>query len=168
MNETLPIVVLIALSIADAFPGCGHPPHPPPPQARETQDDVVPSATVATQSDAMSPIASAAPSATPSAMASAQIAGGCPPKLDDLVGKTVTLRGEQIRSKQPTVCGADVEGFDSNGGKQVQVTGVIRRYEIKPRAKGEPIVASRGPGVYYSIVDPTTGRLAVTVLVTPQ
>ncbi|MCA9598243.1 MAG: hypothetical protein KC776_33255 [Myxococcales bacterium] len=85
---------------------------------------------------------------------------GCPADLDARVGTVVTLVGEQSRTKIPTVCGVDVDGDYDLSDEVVRVTGRLRRYVVPPPTPGEPIVAGRGPGTYYSIQDPTTGQLA--------
>ena len=79
--------------------------------------------------------------------------------LDAHVGKTVTLIGPQTRTKQPTVCGADVEGDYELSDKVVRVTGVLARTVVDNVDEREQ-VATRGPGVYYSVEDPKTKRLA--------
>jgi hypothetical protein len=79
--------------------------------------------------------------------------------LSSLVGRPVELIGVLTRSKIPTVCGVDVEEDDELSDQLVVVRGVLARREVQPRAPGAPIVASRGPGVYYSLRTPE-GRLA--------
>lgn len=75
------------------------------------------------------------------------------------VGKLVTLDGVVENSKIPTLLGVDVEETSLRGARAV-ATGRLERYTIAPRGPDEPIVASRGPGTYYRLVDPQTGRLA--------
>ncbi len=85
---------------------------------------------------------------------------GCPRDLDALVGKVITLVGVQTRTRQPTVCGVDVDGDYELSDQVVRVTGKLHRTVVKPRPPEEPIVATRGPGTYYSIVDTQTRELA--------
>ncbi|HMF44805.1 MAG TPA: hypothetical protein VKQ32_29225 [Polyangia bacterium] len=82
--------------------------------------------------------------------------------LDAYVGKVVTLVGVQTRTKQPTVCGVDVDGDYALSDKLVRVTGVLQRRVVPPYdpAPGMEIVATRGPGVYYSLVDEKQHQLA--------
>jgi hypothetical protein len=88
-------------------------------------------------------------------------------QVPSLVGKLVTLVGEQTRTKQPTVLGVDVDGDYSLSDETVQVTGILRRTVVErdPNEGAAPgeMVASRGAGTYYSIVDPETGTLAKPV-----
>jgi hypothetical protein len=86
---------------------------------------------------------------------------GTPVDLDALVGQEVTLIGVQTRTKIPSVCDIDVEGDYDLSDTVVFATGILQRTEVKPRGKGEPIVAWRGPGVYYSLTTPD-GGLATT------
>jgi len=79
------------------------------------------------------------------------------------VGKTVTVVGKQTRTKIPTVCDVDVDGAYDLSDKLVEATGVLER-RVVPKRTGGPIVASRGPGTYYRLVDPKTKRLAKTQL----
>jgi hypothetical protein len=85
----------------------------------------------------------------------------CPRDLKSHVGQTVGLVGTLTRTKIPTVCGVDVDGDDHLSDKQVIATGVLERYVV-PQRTGGPQVTSRGPGVYFRLVDETTGRLAKT------
>jgi hypothetical protein len=80
-------------------------------------------------------------------------------EVDGAVGKTVTLRGVLQRSKIPTVLGVDVAEVSALAGKTVLVTGRLERFTIEPPAKDEPLMATRGPGVYYRLVD-ESGKLS--------
>src|SRR4051794_38782316 len=51
-------------------------------------------------------------------------------ELGSHLGQTVTLRGIQARTKQPTVLGVDVDGEYALSDVEVEVTGVLKRYEI--------------------------------------
>lgn len=77
--------------------------------------------------------------------------------LASLVGKEVTLVGVQTRTKIPTVCGVDVDGDYEHSDTKVTATGILQRREVAPRGADEPIVASRGPGIYYSLHNPAGG-----------
>lgn len=81
------------------------------------------------------------------------------------VGREVTIIGVQTRTKLPTVCGVDVDGAYELSDRHVTVHGVLQRTVVGPRPPDAPIVASRGPGVYYAVIDPATGQLAKTTLV---
>lgn len=81
------------------------------------------------------------------------------------VGREVTVRGIQERTKVPTVCGIDVDGDDKLSDQRVTVQGVLRRYETLPHAPPPAPAAQwvgRSPGVYYDVVDPRTEQLAKT------
>jgi hypothetical protein len=89
-----------------------------------------------------------------------------PSQLDAAVGKLVTIVGEQTRTKVPTVLGVDVDGDYDLSDKRVRVTGILHRHVVEPREPDpdELPVATRGPGIYYSVVDPATNVLAKPVL----
>jgi hypothetical protein len=80
------------------------------------------------------------------------------------VGKLVTIVGVQTRTKTPTVVGVDVDGDYKLSDRRVRVTGILKQRVVEPRPKSEPIMASRGPGTYYYVVDPEGGKLARPVL----
>ena len=87
----------------------------------------------------------------------------CDPRaLDAHLGAVVTLVGVQTRTKQPTVCGADVDGDYALSDRTVRVTGVLHRTIVnRPEPKpGDEMVATRGSGTYYDVTDPKTGALA--------
>jgi hypothetical protein len=75
------------------------------------------------------------------------------------VGKVVTLDGVVENSKIPTLLDVDVAETALRGQRAV-ATGRLERYTIAPPDPKEPIAATRGPGTYYRLVDPQTGRLA--------
>lgn len=87
-------------------------------------------------------------------------------QLDAAVGKLVTIVGEQTRTKVPTVVGVDVDGDYELSDRRVRVTGILQRHVVEPREPDpeELAVATRGPGTYYSVVDPSTNTLAKPVL----
>lgn len=85
----------------------------------------------------------------------------CPPDLESLVGQQITLVGTQTRTKVPTVCNVDVDGDYLLSDLRVQASGVLERFEILPAVPGEPIRATRGPGVYFRLLD-VDGRIAST------
>lgn len=79
--------------------------------------------------------------------------------LDAYVGKVVTRVCVQTRSKQPAMCGVDVDGDYALSDRLVRATGVLGRRVI-PRRDEPTQVATRGPGTYYTLVDATTHQLA--------
>ena len=68
----------------------------------------------------------------------------------------VEVVGIQEPSKIPTVCGIDVDGPDQLAGRQVVARGILKRAVV---TDVDPYSANRGPGVYYSLVDPSGGAL---------
>jgi hypothetical protein len=78
------------------------------------------------------------------------------------VGKLVTVVGVQTRTKIPTVVGIDIDGDYALSDREVRATGRLERYVIAPPSPEEPIMATRSPGTYYSLIDPATGVLAKT------
>lgn len=120
------------------------------------------------------PAASAAPTASAIGVERAAPAGPAEPivvtdaeQVPALVGKLVTLVGKQTRTKQPTVLGVDVDEDYSLADETVRVTGIVRRWVVErdpnEGVPPEEMIATRGAGTYYSIVDPETGRLAKPV-----
>jgi hypothetical protein len=87
-----------------------------------------------------------------------------PSQREAAVGKLVTVVGVQTRTKAPTVAGVDIDADDALADKRVRVTGILHKKVVEPRPPSAPIVASRGPGTYYHLVDPKTGTLAKPVL----
>ena len=82
-------------------------------------------------------------------------------QLEAAVGQEVTIVGLQSRTKQPTVCGADVDGDYALSDREVTVRGILHRLVT---TDVDPMTANRGPGTFYSVVDPKTGELAKTTL----
>lgn len=82
-------------------------------------------------------------------------------QLEAAVDRQVTIVGVQTRAKIPTVCGVDVDGPYSFSDKKVVVRGVLRRTIV---TRINPMVANRGTGTFYSVVDPATGKLAAPSL----
>jgi hypothetical protein len=79
------------------------------------------------------------------------------------VDRNVTVIGVQTRTKQPTVNGVDVDGDWALAGRKVIAKGVLRRHVVRQHMEPEALlVASRGPGTYFSVIDPETGQLAKT------
>lgn len=72
-------------------------------------------------------------------------------QLAACVGKTVTLRGVVSRSKIPSILGVDVDAAYSLSDQVGVATGTLGTYTIRERGPDEPIVASKGPGTYYSL-----------------
>ena len=87
-------------------------------------------------------------------------------QLDAAVGKLVTIVGTQTRTKIPTVLGVDVDGDYELSDRRVQVSGILHRRTVEPKEPDpdELPVATRGPGTYYSVIDPATNTLAKPVL----
>ncbi len=85
-----------------------------------------------------------------------------PEQRDAAVGERVTIVGVQARTKVPTVLGVDIDGEYELSEQRVTATGVLERYVVKPRPPDAPAIAWRGPGTFYRLVDPETGRLAKT------
>lgn len=84
-----------------------------------------------------------------------------PGELDKHLGDLVTIVGEQTRTKIPTVLGVDVDGDHELSERRVRATGILQRRVVKPEdLEDGPIMASRGPGTYYSVIDPDTKHLA--------
>tara|TARA_R110002072_G_scaffold92541_2_gene205909 strand:- start:967 stop:1284 length:318 start_codon:yes stop_codon:yes gene_type:complete len=79
--------------------------------------------------------------------------------LASLVGHPVELVGVLARSKIPTLCGVDVHDAEELSGQRVVARGTLSRDEIHAPQPGAPIAAGRGPGVSYSLREPT-GALA--------
>lgn len=81
--------------------------------------------------------------------------------LEAYVGKVVTLVCVQTRTKQPTVCGVDVDGDYALSDRLVRATGTLQRRIVPPYdpPAGSEIVATRGPGTYYTLVNARTQEL---------
>jgi hypothetical protein len=90
-------------------------------------------------------------------------------QLDAVVGQRITLIGVQSRTKQPMVLGVDVDGDYALSDRRVRATGVLERRTVAPEPfdPDAPARTSRGPGTFYSLVDPQSGDLARTELARP-
>lgn len=87
-----------------------------------------------------------------------------PSQRQAAVGRHVTILGLQTRTKIPQVNGVDVDGDYELSDRRVRVDGILQKHVVEPRERDpdEPAIATRGPGTYYSVVDPKTGELART------
>lgn len=88
-------------------------------------------------------------------------------ELDASVGKLVTLQGTVENSRAATLRGVDVASESPDlRGQPATATGILRREHVTQEQLDRQKVAlggefaHRGPGTYYSLVDPRTGRLA--------
>jgi len=91
-------------------------------------------------------------------------------RLDQLpaaVGRYVTVRGPaEFNRKQPLILGVDVDADGLNPGiKEAEATGylqvtVVTKEDLAREEQSGKVAAHRGPGTYYSLVDPKTRRLA--------
>jgi hypothetical protein len=91
--------------------------------------------------------------------------------VDEAVGKWVRLEGTITNSKQPQIAGVDVDepsvpipgsAFRSVirvGGKPGWAEGVLERTVVRPEDVDNTF-ANRGAGVFYRLVDPSTGHTA--------
>lgn len=88
-------------------------------------------------------------------------------QVKDAVGQLVTLQGEVVNSKIPTILGVDVESFAPDlRGQQATATGILRQWTVTREeigAKGV-VSAGRGPGTYHRLVKVDTDE---TVQVQP-
>lgn len=121
------------------------------------------------------------PIAKPAARSSSEDQPDPPPQtvitdaahLSRHVGRVVTLRGVQSRSKIPYVLDVEVDGDYGLAEKSVEVTGRLSSHEVtqadvdafdEAQSK-QPFAAARPTvGTHYSLVDPETGELAHTRL----
>jgi hypothetical protein len=87
-----------------------------------------------------------------------------PSQRDAAAGKLVTVVGIQTRTRAVTVNGVDVDGDYDLSDRRVRATGTLHKRVVEPRKQSEPIVASRGPGTYYYLVNANGNGLAKTVL----
>lgn len=87
-------------------------------------------------------------------------------QVDAAVGKRVVIIGTQTRTKTPTVLGVDVDVDYELSDRRVKVSGILHRRIVEPKAPDpdELPIATRGPGTYYSVIDPATNTLAKPVL----
>lgn len=82
-----------------------------------------------------------------------------PTEVADHVGKVVLLRGVVTNSKIPTINGVEVDAPKyPEPDRVVEVMGRLDRYRIESSSDELP-VATRPPGVYYRLVDTSTGKL---------
>jgi hypothetical protein len=72
-------------------------------------------------------------------------------QLAACVGKRVTLRGVVSRSKIPSILGVDVDAAYALSDRLGVATGTLTTYTIPEREPGELVMASKGPGTYYSL-----------------
>ena len=87
-----------------------------------------------------------------------------PSQREAAVGKLVTVIGIQNWSKVATVVGVDVDGDYDFANRRVRATGTLHKRVVKPQPPSEPVMAMRGPGTYYYLVDPSGNGLAKPVL----
>jgi hypothetical protein len=80
-----------------------------------------------------------------------------PAEYADLVGKRVELVGTVTQSRVPQIGGVDVPELENHRGRNVKVTGVLRRSDVtqsqiaaeEQRLGGK--FAHRGAGTFYSL-----------------
>ena len=73
-------------------------------------------------------------------------------QLAACVGKRVTLRGVVSRTKIPSILGVDVDAAYELSDRVGVATGTLATYTIPEPDPNDPIVmASKGPGTYYSL-----------------
>jgi hypothetical protein len=101
-------------------------------------------------------------------------------QADDIprhLGKIVTLRGQQTRSKIPYVLGIVVDGDDRLADEIVEVTGRLGSYEttqaevdaFDARQREQPFAAPRpAVGTHYTLSDPATGEACKSRLWRPS
>lgn len=87
-------------------------------------------------------------------------------QLDAHVGELVTIRGEFMNTKIPTIIGVDVRSYNPDlHGQQAEATGVLQRWVVTPEEiDGGP---NRGPGVFYRLKDQATNDTAAVRPVSP-
>lgn len=84
-------------------------------------------------------------------------------KIDDNVGKLVTIKGEVTNTKIPSILGIDVESSEPDlRGKAATATGILKKWtvteeELKKQIEEKGIFANRGAGTFYRLADPKTG-----------
>lgn len=74
------------------------------------------------------------------------------PDFKQRVGQRIELEGIVTNTKCPQVQGVDAWELEDFRGQRVRVSGVLRQSVITA-ADIEPLVASRGPGTFYSLED---------------
>jgi hypothetical protein len=87
-----------------------------------------------------------------------------PSQREAAVGKSVVVIGVQTRTKQPQVNGVDVDGAYELSDKKVVARGVLEKTVVpeEPRSEDGLVVASRGAGTFYAVIDPATKQIAKT------
>ena len=91
-------------------------------------------------------------------------------QLKDYVGQLVTLQGEVSQSKIPQIIGADVAiDADDMPAGYAEATGVLFTWTVTAQSHAAMLVmgehvATRGPGIYYSVLIPTALSSARPVL----
>jgi hypothetical protein len=89
-----------------------------------------------------------------------------PGELDAAVDRLVTLRGTVTDTKIPTLVNVDIESEAPDlRGSAASATGILRRRvvtqaDIDRQTSEVGQFANRGPGTFYSLIDPSTGRVA--------
>jgi len=79
-------------------------------------------------------------------------------ELDAHVGRLVAVRGMvSERTKIPYIIGVEVGADDEIRGKEAYAVGILGRFE---QTKRTPMVASRGPGVHYTLYFDLRGKIA--------
>ncbi len=82
-----------------------------------------------------------------------------PAEYPYFVGKRVELAGEVTRSKVPQLLGVDLPQLEDYRGRQVIVTGILRRSVVTQAQIDAQIqrlggqIANRGPGTFYYLDD---------------
>jgi hypothetical protein len=84
--------------------------------------------------------------------------------LENHVGKLVAVRGVVSKSKQPTILGVDVAAAETLGGREAYAIGILAKWivtnaDLRQVAK-KRVVASRGPGTFYTLYFDLSGKLA--------
>ncbi|MCH2132852.1 MAG: hypothetical protein MK116_03785 [Phycisphaerales bacterium] len=79
--------------------------------------------------------------------------------LDHHVGELVTIQGTVSRTRIPQIIGVDVGEGSDLAGQYAEATGVLFCWTVTPEAHASMqvmgnLVATRGPGTYYSLVSP--------------
>lgn len=109
--------------------------------------------------------APAPPPAPPTASAPRPTVITRPSQRDTHVGRLVTLRGVVANTKIPTLVGVDVASDAPDlRGKPAEATGILRRRvvtraQLEERLKKAGMFAHRGPGTFYRLVRPGSGRI---------
>ena len=97
----------------------------------------------------------------------------CHDQLHRLVGELVTVQGRISRTKIPQIIGVDVAlEVETERGQYAEATGVLYTWRVTPESHAAmlvmgDLVATRGPGTYFSLVVPTALSAARPVLDAP-